>query len=124
MAPRSVAADAFQQTLAELGVDERDPEIGDARALGRRVLALPTDHGDLAYPAFQFDEKGEPYREIAVVLEAFAPANLTAHTIASWFVTPQRSLRGRTRASWMAAGAEPDDLREAARRSAAAASAR
>src|SRR5438105_3001247 len=104
MSARSAAAVAFEETLAELGVDERDLEI-NARELGRRgallavaatvwrrhlgpllstrqvaellgvgsrqavhdrlrrrrLLAVPTEEGDNAYPAFQFSEKGEPY---------------------------------------------------------------
>ena len=122
---RSVAAVAFEETLAELGVDELDPEMGDARSLGRkgallavagtvwrrhlgpllntkqvaellgvgtrqavndrvrrhRILALPADGRELAYPAFQFNERGEPYPALALVLEAFAAARLSPHTI-------------------------------------------
>lgn len=37
---KSVAAEAFRETLIELGVDEADPELGDPRALGRRAALL------------------------------------------------------------------------------------
>src|SRR5205814_2084320 len=159
----SAAGAAFEETLAELGVDELDPEIGDARALGRRaallavagtvwrrhlgpmlttkqvaellgvgsrqavndrvrrhrILALPTGGHDLAYPAFQFNEQGQPYPALALVLEVFAAARLAPHTIASWFVTPQASLDRVTPAQWLAAGRDGPRLVAAAHRSAA-----
>ncbi|MGH9380080.1 MAG: hypothetical protein ACRD2Z_05660, partial [Thermoanaerobaculia bacterium] len=37
---KSAAAEAFRETLAELGIDETDPELGDPRALGRRGALL------------------------------------------------------------------------------------
>jgi hypothetical protein len=159
---RSAAAVAFEQTLAELGVDEHDADIGDPRSLGRRaallavagtvwgrhlgpllttkqvaemlgvgsrqavndrvrrhrILALPTaDHG-LAYPAFQFDDRGSPYPTLAPVLEAFARSRLSGHTIGSWFVTPQTALDGATPARWLAEGGDADRLVAAAQRSA------
>lgn len=161
--PRSVAADAFQETLTELGIDEADPELGDPRSLGRRgallavagavwrrhlgpllntrqvaelllvgtrqavhdrvkrhrILALPTGQREHAYPAFQFDGKGQPYPAIAPVLEAFAVSRLSPHTIASWFVTPQPLLDDLTPAHWVAEGRDDDRLTKAARRSAA-----
>jgi len=160
--PLTAAAEAFQETLAELGVDELDPEIGDAGALGRkaallavagmvwrrhlgpllntkqvadligvgtrqavndrvkrhRILALPTTERDLAYPAFLFDDRGQPYRALAPVLEAFASARLSPHTISSWFVTPQAALDGETPAAWLAEHGDPERLLRAARRSA------
>lgn len=159
---QSAAAAAFQETLAELGVDERDPEIGGARSLGRRaaliavagtlwrrhlgpllntrqvaellgvhsrqavndrvkrhrILALPTSERDLAYPAFQFDERGQPHRALAPVLEAFALAALSPHTVSSWFVTPQAALDGETPAAWLGERREPERLVTAARRTA------
>jgi hypothetical protein len=162
MASRSAAAAAFEETLVELGIDEGDPEIGDARKLGRRgallavagtvwrrhlgpllntrqvaellgvgsrqavhdrvrrhrILALSTEERELAYPAFQFNEKGEPYAAIGMVLEAFAGAVLSPHTVASWFLTPQTALDGATPAAWMAEGRDAERLVTAARRSA------
>lgn len=158
----SEAAAAFAETLAELGVDELDPEIGDARSLGRRaallavagtvwrrhlgpllntkqvaellgvgtrqavndrvrrhgILALPTAGRDLAYPAFQFDEGGEPYPALTPVLATFAEAKLSPHTISSWFVTPQAALDGAAPAEWLSEGRDQEQLIVAARRSA------
>lgn len=163
---RSVAAEAFQETLMELGLDEADPELGDPRTLGRRaallaaagaawrrhltpllntkqvaellgvgtrqavhdrvkrhrILALPTEDRELAYPAFQFDTTGKPYPAIAPVLETFAAARLSPHTVASWFATPQAPLDDLTPARWLAEGRDADHLLIAARRSAARAS--
>jgi hypothetical protein len=162
MVIRSAAAAAFEEALVELGIDEGDPEIGDARRLGRRgallavagtvwrrhlgpllntrqvaellgvgsrqavhdrvrrrrILALPTEERDLAYPAFQFNEQGQPHAAIGRVLEAFAGAKLSPHTVASWFLTPQAALEGLTPAAWMAQARDPDRLLSAARRSA------
>ena len=160
---RSVAAEAFQETLSELGIDETDPELGDPRSLGRRgallavagaiwgrhlgpllntrqvaellgvgtrqavhdrvkrhrILALPTGEREHAYPAFQFGETGQPYPAIASVLEAFAVARLSSHTIGSWFMTAQPLLDGLTPARWIAEGRDDDRLIMAARRAAA-----
>jgi hypothetical protein len=136
---KSAAAEAFQQTLVELGIDETDPELGDPRALGRRaallgvrtrqavndrvkrhrLLALPTADRELAYPTFQFGDTGQPYPAIAPVLEAFTSAGLSPHTIASWFVTPQATLDEATPARWLAEGGDTERLVAAARRSAA-----
>lgn len=160
---RSVAAEAFQETLAELGIDEADPELGDPRSLGRRgallavagavwrrhlgpllntrqvaellrvgtrqavhdrvkrhrILALSTGERERAYPAFQFNDSGQPYPAIAPVLEAFANARLSPHTIASWFVTPQPVLEDSTPARWIAEGRNNDRLIQAAHRTAA-----
>lgn len=162
MASRSAAAAAFEETLLELGIADGDPEIGDARTLGRRgallavagtvwrrhlgpllttrqvaellgvgsrqavhdrvrrhrLLALPTDEHELAYPAFQFNEKGQPHAAIGMVLGAFADALLSPHTVASWFITPQAALDDATPAAWMAEGRDTERLVAAARRSA------
>lgn len=159
---RSVAAAAFEDALIELGIDDQDPEIGDAAALGRRgallavagtvwrrhlgpmlttrqvaellgvgsrqavhdrvrrhrILALPTQERDLAYPAFQFTEKGEPHPAIGMLLPVFDEASLSVHTAASWFCTAQAALDGATPAVWMAEGRDTERLVVAARRSA------
>lgn len=161
----SAAAAAFDETLAELGFNEHDPEIGDPRSLGRRaalfavagtlwgrhlgplltttqvaellgvstrqavsdrvkrhrILALPAGERDLAYPAFQFSESGKrkPYPAMPPVLEVLSPAGLSPHTIASWFVTPQRDLDDATPVEWMAERRDVDRLLTAARRTAA-----
>lgn len=158
---RSAAAAAFEEALAELGVDEFDPEIGGARALGRkgallavagtvwrrhlgpslntrqvaellgvgtrqavndrvrrrRLLALPTREGDLAYPVFQFDDRGRPYPALGPVLEAFAASGLSPYTIGSWLVTAQGALDGVTPVDWLREGRDPERLVTAARRS-------
>lgn len=85
----------------------------------RRLLALPTREGRLAFPAFQFSPSGRPYEAIPTVLDAFAVAYLDPYTIASWFVTRQALLRGMTPAAWLQRGRDPQRVIEAARRSAA-----
>jgi hypothetical protein len=132
----ATAAQAFEETLAELGIDETqlDPEDFGRRAallaasnlvwaqhLGpsyttryvrelfgstkqavsdrvRRgtLLALRNDNGDLVYPAFQFGPDGQPLSGIAEVIAAFKGAVDTRYTIASWLVSPEPELDGRT----------------------------
>src|SRR6266851_9092211 len=48
-----------RQVAELLGVGSRQA-VND-RVRRHRILALPTEERDLAYPAFQFNEKGEPY---------------------------------------------------------------
>ena len=105
-----------RQVAELLGVGTRQA-VND-RVRRQRILALPTDERDLAYPAFQFNEKGEPYAAMGLVLEAFAGAMLSPHTVASWCVTPQAALDGSTPAQWMGEGRDPERLVIAARRSA------
>lgn len=105
------------EVAALLGVGSRQA-VND-RVRRRRILAVPTGDRELAYPSFQFSDSGEPYPAVARVLEAMAPAGLSPHTEASWFVTGQPALDGATPAAWMLAGGDPDVLVTAARRSAA-----
>jgi len=85
----------------------------------RRLLALPTAAGSLAYPAFQFTKGGRPDPTLPRILELFAKAAVDAHTIASWFTTPQSLLRGKAPAQWLKEHGEPSAVIEAARRTAA-----
>lgn len=85
----------------------------------RRLLALPTAAGSLAYPAFQFNQGGRPNPALPRILEQFAKAAVDAHTIASWFTTPQSLLRGETPARWLKERRDPSAVIEAARRTAA-----
>lgn len=85
----------------------------------RRLLALPSGDGRLAFPAFQFSSTGRPYPEVHHVLELFADVAVDPHTIASWFVTPKELLEGKTPAEWLRAGEPPELVQEAARRTAA-----
>lgn len=84
----------------------------------RRLLALPTGTDRLAFPAFQFSPSGRPYEAMPRILAAFAEADLSPHTVASWLVAPQRLLKGLSPVALLRRG---DDERvvEAARRSAA-----
>lgn len=85
----------------------------------RRLLAVPTREGRLRFPAFQFSPTGAVYDELPAILEAFAPARLSAYSVASWFTTGQRLLRGTTPAAWLRRGGERERAIEAARRTAA-----
>jgi hypothetical protein len=83
-----------------------------------RLLALPTSGERLAFPAFQFSPSGRPYEAVPKILKTFSSADVSPHTIASWFVTPKRLLRGMTPAQWLRRGHDPERALEAARRSA------
>lgn len=160
---RQAAATAFEDTLAELGIDEDDLPLDDAARLGRRgallaaagtvwqghlgpmystsqviellgvttrqaihdrvrrrrLLALPAERGELAYPAFQFADNGDPYSDLGPALDVLSEAALAPHTVASWFVTSQPVLDDRSPVEWMAAGKPREQLVDAARRTAA-----
>ena len=85
----------------------------------RRLLALPTPEGQLAYPAFQFTRLGRPDPSLPAILEIFSKAAVDAHTIASWFTTPQALLAGKVPARWLKERNEVSRVIEAARRTAA-----
>lgn len=84
-----------------------------------RILAVSSAEGRLVYPAFQFGPGGRPYEAMPRVLGVLAGAGVSAHTLASWFRSPQRALGGATPAVWLAEGRDTAALVEAARRSAA-----
>jgi len=84
-----------------------------------RLLALPEADGRLAFPAFQFTSSGERLPELERILETFVGAVETPYTIASWFVTPEPRLRGKTPAAWLRAGRPTEPVLEAATRYAA-----
>lgn len=85
----------------------------------RRLLALPARDERLTFPAFQFSASGRPYEELPRILELFDAAGVSPYTVASWFVAPQRLLKGATPAAWLRRGGDPERAIEAARRSAA-----
>src|SRR5438046_5758344 len=56
-----------------------------------RLIALPEEDGRLAFPAFQFGRTGKRLPALERILEIFNGAVETPYTVASWFVTPERS---------------------------------
>jgi hypothetical protein len=85
----------------------------------QKVLALPRASSGFLYPAFQFSQRtGRPYEAVAGVIERLAPAVDSPYTIASFFVTAEGLLDGKTPAEWMQEGGADEPLFEAARRSA------
>ena len=81
-----------------------------------RLLALPEADGRLAFPAFQFTRTGERLPGLERILKVFAGAVETPYTIASWFVTPDAALDGKTPAAWLRARRSPEPVVEAATR--------
>lgn len=102
---------------ALLGVGTRQAVSDRARRGGLLMLATPD--GRRYYPAFQFGPAGKPYAVLPQVLAAFAEAEVSPYTVASWFRTPQALLDGGTPARWMGEGRPDEPLVEAARRTAA-----
>ncbi len=85
----------------------------------RRLLALPQEDGRLAFPAFQFAPGGRRLRGLEHILAAFPGAAETPYTVASWYVTPEPLLKGKTPAEWLRRGRPEAPALEAAQRYAA-----
>jgi hypothetical protein len=81
-----------------------------------RLLALPETDDRLAFPAFQFGRTGKRLPALERILEIFEGAVETPYTVASWFVTPEPRLQGKTPAAWLRAGRSPEPVLEAATR--------
>ena len=121
-------ADALWQRHLGLILDgsqvQKLMKVGTRQALHdlvrrRRLLALPGPRGRASYPAFQFTSRGRPHPALPAVLKHFDAAGVTAHTIASWFTTPQAYLGSQTPAARLAKDPEALAVIESARRSAA-----
>jgi len=105
------------EVQALLGVGTRQAVSDRARRGG--LLMLPTADGRRHYPAFQFGPSGHPFPVLPRLLAAFAEAEVSPYTVASWFRTPQALLDAATPAQWMGEGKPEERLLEAARRTAA-----
>jgi hypothetical protein len=82
----------------------------------RRLLALAEADGRLAFPAFQFGRGGKRLPALEQILQIFDGAVETPYTIASWFVTPEARLDGKTPAAWLRGGRPTEPVLEAAAR--------
>ena len=81
-----------------------------------RLLALPEEDGRLAFPGFQFGRTGKRLPALERILEIFNGAVETPYTVASWFVTAEPRLQGKTPAAWLRAGRPTEPALEAATR--------
>lgn len=81
-----------------------------------RLLALPTRDGRLAFPAFQFTASGRPLPGLPPILSVFADAVESPYTVASWFVTAEPLLEGKTPAEWLREHGSAELAAEAAAR--------
>ena len=106
-----------EQTRLLLGVKSRQA-VHDLVRRGR-LLRVEDSVGRALYPANQFDEHGRPFSLVGGLIESFAPASVSAWTIASFLSSPQRELDGQTPQRWLLSGGEERLVREAARRIAA-----
>ncbi len=107
-----------EQVKTVLGVGSRQA-VSDLAKRGR-ILALDAAGQRKLYPAFQFGPDGRPYPELARVLTIFEGIVETQYTVASWLVSPQDLLEGKTPAAWVRSRRDPERLFAAARRAAAA----
>jgi hypothetical protein len=105
-----------EQTKTVLGVTSRQAVHDLAKR--KRLLVLGSSGGRKLYPAFQFGDQGRPFAEIPELLRTFENVVETPYTIASWFVSPQDLLEGRTPAAWLHERRDSALLLEAAKRSA------
>ncbi len=65
------------------------------RVRRHRLIALRTGSGRLVYPAFQFQGRAV-VPGVAATLTIVAPDDTEAWYVASWFVTPDANLAGRS----------------------------
>jgi hypothetical protein len=95
--------------------------IGSRQAIServkrRRLLALPGPDGSPRFPAFQFGRDGRPLPGFGAILDTLSDAVESAYTTASWFVTLEPLLDGKSPARWLRDGGEPERAVTAASR--------
>jgi len=91
---------------------------------GRRergtLLGLKTADGRVVYPTFQFGEANRLIPGLAEVIRCFRRSEVEAWILASWLVSPLRSLEGQSVLEWLRSGKDLQPLlvlaRDAARR--------
>jgi hypothetical protein len=89
------------------------------RAKRGTLLALRGGDGQPRFPAFQFGPTGKPLPALGEILDVLRPVAASPYTIASWFVTEDAELEGKTPAEWLREGRDPDHALRAAGRYAA-----
>jgi hypothetical protein len=75
-----------------------------------RLLALPSNHGELVYPEFQFNRDGGVYAGIEPVLHLFRDVVTTPYTIASWLRGPKDYLEGQSPIEWIESGRDLEPM--------------
>ena len=106
--------DEVQRPLGDLS----DGAIDDLVA-NHQLLALPLNHGELAFPEFQFANHAGLNPVVAAILAILEPVVESPYTVAAWFITPQPMLNGETPAKWLKRARSAERLEAAARDSAA-----
>lgn len=118
----------LDEWLAQIGPVWTQTELDERFADGRgssfaavltvpvtaQLLALDDGHGGSLYPAFQFNEFGTPYPDLAEVLPVLRRSGADAYTLAVWFTSPQEHL-GQSPAHWLAAHMPVGPLIDSAR---------
>ena len=67
----------------------------------KKLLALPSETGELFYPAFQFNDEGAVYPDIETIIGIFDGIALTPYTVAAWLKGPKDDLNGETPIQWL-----------------------
>lgn len=107
----------LRQVMDLLGVTTRQA-VYDLVAR-HRLLGLARQGGGMAFPAFQFSaDSGRPYDVVPSVLQEFAAAEADPYTVATWLVTAQEDLDGRSPESLLLDPAAAEQIRTAAKRAA------
>lgn len=71
------------------------------------LLSVLTESSEQLYPAFQFHDGGT-LPALKECLSLLSETRLSAYTILSWFLSPSEFLDGKTPATWLAEGRDPD----------------
>lgn len=83
----------------------------------RRLIGLRDSGGRRRFPAFQFLD-GQPLQSLIAAFWTIADATVDQWTAASWCVSPDQALKGRTPLEWARTG-DPGRLQQIARQDAA-----
>ena len=111
---RLLSEDEARQRLGGLSGAELDQLVKM-----HQLLALPTKHGGLVFPEFQFTNQSGLNPLMATILAILEPVVATPYTLAAWFIMPQPVLNGETPMQWLRQVRSPERLKKAARDSAA-----
>lgn len=84
---------------------------------GHRLIGLREQSGRWRYPLFAFDD-GRPIEPLIAAFWIVADAAASGWTAASWCVTPDPALNGRSALDWARAGDDPERLLALARQDA------
>lgn len=83
--------------------------VADRRNRGT-LLGLKTADGTWVYPAFQFDDNHRVLPGLAAVVRTLRESEIDDWTLASWLMTQQVALDGRSPIEWLRADLDQEQL--------------